>query len=129
MGLLSFIIGAIISGFVCYFFLSKKTETTNKELSDNKQDLKSQIKISSEKINELKNELLIKTNELKKTKNQEDITEDKIDDLDFELSKLKRENQYLKVENDKLTSTIREYEMLHNAKKDEIEKLKKQLNN
>lgn len=125
---LLFIIGAAVGGGACYFYFSKNGKALKQQLIEVNQTLLTQQKTASLELKDLENELQLKSHELKKILKENDSTEERIDDLDFDVSKLKKENQYLKEENEKLTSTIREYEMLFNAKKDEIEKLRSQLN-
>ncbi|MBA6152192.1 hypothetical protein [Gelidibacter maritimus] len=125
---LIFIIGAAVGGGACYFYFSKSDKALKQQLNDVNQNLLTQQKTASLELKDLEYELQLKGHELKKTLKENDSTEDRIDDLHFDLSKLKKENQYLKEENEKFSSITREYEMLFKAKKDEIAKLKSQLN-
>lgn len=128
MGALLFISGAIASGVLCYFYFSNKNKALGKELYEvNQKNIQIQ-KIKSHELEDLEKELKLKSDELRKIGDECDSTEDRFDDLDLEVSKLNKINQSLIDENEKLTSTIKEYEMLYKVKKDEIEKLKNQLN-
>lgn len=128
MGAVLFISGGIASGILCYFYFSNKNKALGKELYEvNQKNIQIQ-KIKSQELEDLENELKLKSSELRKMQDNNDSTEDRFDDLDFEVSKLKKANQSLIDENEKLTSTVKEYEMLYKVKKDEIEKLKNQLN-
>lgn len=128
MGAVLFITGAITSGALCYFYFSNKNKALGKELYEvNQKNIQIQ-KIKSQELEDLENELKLKSGELRKIQDKNDSTEDRFDDLDFEVSKLKKANQSLIDENEKLTSTVKEYEMLYKVKKDEIEKMKNQLN-
>lgn len=129
MNTLLFIIGAIFGIITCYLFFKKKMEVTRNELEETKKILTEQQKESQLKIKNLESDLNTKRNELKVLKNQNESEQEKSEDLSSEISKLKRDSNYLVEENEKLTANIREYEMLYNAKKDEIERLNKKLNN
>ncbi len=122
------IVGTAIGGAISYFYFQK----VNKDLKNEVYKFKTEfLEIENKNINRLKHvegELVSKNNELKKMRRENDGSEDIVEDLKFENSKVNKINQSLKNEIEQLTSSLREYDMLYNAKKDEIERLKNQLN-
>ena len=65
----------------------------------------------------------------KHLRDQRDKVEDKSDDFELELTKFKRTNSNLAQEVERLKNELNEYEILYNARKQEIEELKKQIEN
>lgn len=125
---MSLIIGITIGGAICYFYFQKKNKDLKIDLYKVNRELLELQKKNSDRIQELDNELQSKNKELKKCQREIEDSEEFADDLKFKNSKATAIHKSLKVEIEQLNSSIREYEMLYNAKKDEIERLKKQLN-
>lgn len=128
MGTLFFITGAVISGIISNFYFAKKNKSIDEELYKADQSYRQKEKAASIEIKDLERQLKMKIDELRKTRDRSDSAEDKFEDLDFEVSRLKKVNHSLIEENEKLASTVKEYEVLYKVKKDEIEKLKNLLN-
>lgn len=127
MDLLSFILGAVFAGVISFFFFRRNNYIYNKNLQRLKKTIDEDHKKASFKIEDLERDLELKINRLKILAEENDVVNDRNDTLRQEIYKIKKVNNSLKDENDKHVSTIREYEMLFNAKKDEISKLKSQL--
>lgn len=128
IGGLFFIFGLAAGIGLFYLYYLKMRELFKKGLQDVDQTNLKQRKRTSDDLKDLERALLMKSNELKDVQSLNETTADQSSDLIFEISKINEVNQSLKEENESLTATIREHVMLLNAKKDEIQKLKIQLN-
>ena len=128
IGGLFFIFGLAAGIVLFYLYYLKMRALFKKGLHDVEQINLKQRKRTSDDLKDLERALIMKSNELKDVQSLNETTADQSSDLIFEISKINEVNQSLKEENESLTVTIREYVMLLNAKKDEIQKLKRQLN-
>jgi septal ring factor EnvC (AmiA/AmiB activator) len=125
MDILQLLLGVAAGGALSYFYYQKNNKTLKKDLHEVNKQLSETKKRSSQECKELESQLLSKDMELKKYRKEIEESEDIIHDLNSKNSKSKKVSNSLKEENVKLTSSLREYEMLYNSKKDEIEKLQK----
>lgn len=123
-------IGLVCGVAATYYFQNKNVE--NNPRKDNSQ----QLDFLTDQNRKLKEELSSTTSELeslktdyKRARDQRDAIDDKKDDFEMEITKLKRTNSGLSQEIEKLKTDLYEYEMLYNARKEEIAQLKKQLEN
>ena len=125
MDILQLLIGVAAGGALSHFYYQKNNKTLKEDLHEINKQLSETKKRSSQEFKELESQLLSKGMELKKYRKEIEESEDIIHDLNSKNSKIRKVNSSLKEDNIKLTSSLREYEMLYNAKKDEIEKLQK----
>lgn len=127
MNILQIGIGVVV-GFAISSILSKKRKNTiayEASITPHPDALEKLRKEYEEISDELDNVELL----LKKTRDERDDFDIKASDSEIELKTLKDKNSYLMKETEDLKSKIEEYEMLYNAKKDEISELRKKLNN
>ena len=127
MNLLFFIIGAVTAGVASFIYFNKQNNSIKTSLEKYKRMLFEEQNKSSLRVNDLERELDSKIDSLKKTTKKNELIKEKTEALNHKILNLEKVNQSLKKENDKYHATIREYEMLFSAKKDEITKLKNQL--
>ncbi|MBI6121022.1 hypothetical protein [Salegentibacter maritimus] len=124
MEIIQLILAAAVGGASSYLYFQKNNKALKEDLHKVNRELSETRIRSSQEFKDLEAQLQSKIKELKKSRKETEESEDILHDLKGEFSKAKEVNKSLKEEIVKLTSSIREYEMLYNAKKDEIEKLK-----
>ena len=122
------LVGTAIGGAISYFYFQKVNKDLKNEVHKFKTDFLEMENKNFNRLKDIEGELLSKNNELIKTRRDNEASKDMIDAVKIENSKVNNINQSLKIEIEQLTSSLREYDMLYNAKKDEIERLKNQLN-
>jgi chromosome segregation ATPase len=119
--------GAAAGIAVSYYFQNKRILAVDFKNSNEKDFLISQNKKCKDELEEVKNELAITKGNLKKGREEMDSAIDNREDREFEVAKLKKNNSDLAQEIEKLKADLYEYEMLYNARKEEVSELKKQL--
>lgn len=126
MNLIYLSVGVVLGIVVTNFFTSKKQ--TVEKLNSNEIDEKSQTE--NRKLKEELSQTLIEMETLKadmrKIIKERDSFEDNADDAEFALNKLKNINSKLVSEIEKMKIELNEFEMLYNARKEEIMELKRQ---
>jgi chromosome segregation ATPase len=120
-------IGAAAGIAVSYYFQNKRILAVDFKNSNEKDFLISQNKKCKDELEEVKNQLAITKGNLKKGREEMDSAIDNREDREFEVAKLKKNNSDLAQEIEKLKADLYEYEMLYNARKEEVSELKKQL--
>jgi|GEM_PF-6580775 len=119
--------GAAAGIAVSYYFQNKRILAVDFKNSNEKDFLISQNKKCKDELEEVKNELAITKGNLKKGREEMDSAIDNREDSELEVAKLKKNNSDLAQEIEKLKADLYEYEMLYNARKEEVSELKKQL--
>jgi chromosome segregation ATPase len=119
--------GAAAGIAVSYYFQNKRILAVDFKNSNEKDFLISQNKKCKDELEEVKNQLAITKGNLKKGREEMDSAIDNREDREFEVAKLKKNNSDLAQEIEKLKADLYEYEMLYNARKEEVSELKKQL--
>ena len=126
MSIIYLSVGVVLGIVVTNFFTSKKQ--TVEKLNSNEIDEKSQTE--NRKLKEELSQTLIEMETLKadmrKIIKERDSFEDNADDAEFALNKLKNINSKLVSEIEKMKIELNEFEMLYNARKEEIMELKRQ---
>ena len=126
MSIIYLSVGVVLGIVATNFFTSKKQ--TVEKLNSNEIDEKSQTE--NRKLKEELSQTLIEMETLKadmrKIIKERDSFEDNADDAEFALNKLKNINSKLVSEIEKMKIELNEFEMLYNARKEEIMELKRQ---
>jgi uncharacterized protein YoxC len=128
MDVILFIVGAITAGVIGFLFFRKKIDAAKINLEKAERTFSDQEKKNRIEMDVLERELKLKIDKINVLVEEINDENDKNETLNQEILKSKKVSQSLNDENENYSSTIREYEMLFNAKKDEIAKLKRQLN-
>lgn len=126
MSIIYLSVGVVLGIVATNFFTSKKQ--TVEKLNSNEIDEKSRTE--NRKLKEELSQTLIEIETLKadmrKIKKERDSFEDNGDDAEFAFNKLKNINSKLVSEIEKMKLELNEFEMLYNARKEEIIELKRQ---
>jgi chromosome segregation ATPase len=120
-------IGAAAGIAVSYYFQNKRILAVDFKNSKEKDFLISQNKKCKDELEEANNQLAITKGNLKKGREDMDSAIDSREDSELEVAKLKNNNSDLAQKIEKLKADLYEYEMLYNARKEEVSELKKQL--
>lgn len=128
MDVILFIVCAITAGVTGFLFFRKKIDAAKINLEKAERTFSDQEKKNRIEMDVLERELKLKIDKINVLIEEINDENDKNETLNQEILKSKKVSQSLNDENENYSSTIREYEMLFNAKKDEIAKLRRQLN-
>ena len=120
--------GAVFGGALSLFFFSKGKNLNKQRINQLEAEQLEKDKRNFIKFNDLEADLSSKDSELKKKKREIDVLENNAEELMSEITNLQKKNKALKKSNEELNLSIKEYEMIYNARKDELENLKNQLN-
>lgn len=122
------LVSILIGGAITYVYFFKINKNFKKDIEEKfNRELLERDNRYTKRMEELEDQLTGKDNELKKSRREKENSEDFIDDSRFEVSQVYKENKTLKEKIEKLTLSMREYNMLYNSKKDELEKLRNHL--
>ena len=120
--------GAAFGGALSLFFFLKSKNLNKKRINQLEAEQLEKDKRNFKRFNVLEADLSSKDTELKKKKREIDLLKNNAEELMSEITNLQKKNQAFKKSNEELNLSVKEYEMIYNARKDELENLKNQLN-